>query len=491
MTIHKLFKISFFKNLGSTFTLTTVKSLLPIILIPKFINSWGDVVYAEWLFVMSVLGFISLFDFGLNNYGPNKIHYYRSSLKKSYTIVRDLIITLNFFLFVFCLLIFPLILICITYVIEFNSSLNLYLILLFFIIISNISGFFNSLFRVFNKQYIGNLFNIVYTILIFTGTYIALDKGKDAIFVACIMLVCSLVFVFLTIFVQYKYFRNSFKFVVNKKYFYLVFLKSIHFQFIKLSSLIKNNSPIILLQNFASPLLLITYSLHRTLSNALSQVVLLLNNALWQDITRNNAIKKNKLVQSVYLTQQLFVVVFGVTFSLILYIWYVPIMKLWLGSNPLLYTNKPILILFLIMNFIFVYWNSGSIFLVSVNRHEFLAKLSFKYSFFSFFVSFIGLIFFNLSGLLIGIILVEILYGILFIQKYILNSLNMDFSYIAKNIFLGIFLIIVQLFIVYLFDNKFFSTSLILIFTFLICFFTIRKLIYSDDVAQFLKEKNV
>ena len=411
MNIHKIFI--------SNTLLLVVKAIMPLVLTPIFLSTWGGATYSEWLIFLSYLAFLGLYDLGLSNYSITHIHLRKSKkirTAKIFNLLTSIHISLSFFiLVVFCIFIF------LVNQLTDNFSIHILIMLGLVTIFSVINGYINSISRIYNNQHHAVYISLIYNTINYLGIYILLKLQADQISVASWMLFS----VSLSIFAIYNFiirkYNLSFKYLFSIRVYKAYINRSIFYLLYKLTAILKVHFPIIIISAI-NPINIVIFTLHRAIVNIQTQILNLINNSILQDLTRSNALFSN--IVFIYL------LIFGITaisISVITHSIYEYIFPIWIGDGYENYFSRELMLLFLFHGLAHILWFSLSIFLVSKNDHELLSKKVLSYTFISNLLSIPGYFYFGLYGFMWSMIFLETILGQFWLQRFILHKLNINF----------------------------------------------------------------
>ena len=321
--IKKIIDLNIVKIISGNAFSSGINFFNSLILPPLFLRYMGVNDYSLWVYYLSLSSVFLFINFGLTTYVTNKLQHYYIVGNVLFGKVKNKLLT-GFFV----LNLLGLLLGFVCFLIPDKDSDLLSLMVLFFIS-TNIKGMISSLFRCYNKHHIGIYINNFYSCSILIVTYNILLNNSNQYFLISSMILLSFFIIIFQILLLMK--RYDFRFSVDfdLKYLYLTLLKSSKFLSFDISNYLKLQVPIILLQSLLNPISVILYTLHRTIANAQYQIVMILNNSLYQDIARNSSIKKEKEMAVVFLFQKKIILLISTLTSSLIFRWYIDIMAFW------------------------------------------------------------------------------------------------------------------------------------------------------------------
>jgi O-antigen/teichoic acid export membrane protein len=417
---------------SSAFIYQLTKSLLPIFVVPLFISTWGELEYSGWIQAMAFVSFLSLFSLGLNNFAINRcqIAFKRNAVFRYKLYHLSLSLIISIFLFSNFASLF--IILIASFFADFD---NLLLILIFgaYTASSILLSYISLLHRVFEKNHYSFYLSFFYTVILYAGIIMLLWLDFKSNLVALWMLFSINLFILIHFLIIFKKYHLGIKFSVRPKRFLPYINKSYKFIYFQAGDVFRINIPIVILSYLAQPIVLIGFTVNRTLSNLQSQLFILIHQTVIQKINSNFSMGEQD-----FSSRELYYFILSLSFPALLLIAfglfeaYLPIMQLWLGEAANSYSNVGIFILLSINSTIYSFWNLGTIFLVSTNNFETLSKFSFLHGLFFSFFCLLGMIFGDIYTFLVSGIICEIIIGAGLINYEIYRYLSISLYEAAK-----------------------------------------------------------
>lgn len=471
---------------SSAFIYQLTKSLLPIFVVPLFISSWGELEYSEWIQAMAIVSFISLLSLGLNNFSINRCQIaFKKNLaskNKLYYLSLSIILSIYFIsnaislIFAFSIYLF------------FDIA-NLILVIIFGAYTSSsiLLSYVSLLHRVFEKNHHSFYLSFFYTIFLYSGIIILLLANNNSLIVASWMLLSINIFILVHFFVLKKNYNLGIKYSFRLRRFLPYVNKSYKFIYFQAGDVFRINIPIIILSYFTQPLVLVGYTINRTLSNLQSQLFILVHQTVIQKINSNFS-----MGEAEFSSKQLYFFILSLSFPILLliafglYEIYFFILQIWLSDSAKDYADIKIFVLLSINSTIYSFWNLGTIFLVSTNNFERLAKLSFLHG--ALFSSFclLGMLFGDIYTFLIAGILCEIIFGAGLINYEIYRFLSISLNHAVKIIF---FMMIIgsSFFLITMLSNTFYSLICYLLLASCWIIFLLKQKVNQHIMKQIFK----
>ena len=441
----------FLKILKAKLVNSLIKSILPIFIVPFYLNIWGSENYADWIFYYNLCAIFTLLDLGFNQFSTTHLHL--SSSKNAATFqgligICNASYFLYFFLYIFLVLFFYFF--GIKFINEFNFSLFFFLGSWYFF--SLLNAYLIQMYRVFNEDHIGTYFAIFYNVILYGGTitflyFFSFDLIKVASLQLAIVNFSSITTFY---FLKRKYNEiNYFLFDIKKIKTNLI--KSSYYLLYKFSTYLSVNTPVILISIFNQANIL-SFTLNRTLANIQGQFINLAHNSLIQNITNNS--KNNNLTRSFFIFSMNIMFATSVMLSIITYLFFELILSLWLAYSQNfdinMITNHELIKLILIYTIIYNLWKSATIFLTSINKHENLSRIYIVYSSVLALIVFIAIFFGDIYIMLKSMILLELILLFYILKMVIQRTLGVSLLSLLRNMLLNLFPLAISILVIFL-----------------------------------------
>ena len=465
----------FYKILQAKLLHSLIKSILPIFLVPFYLNIWGSDSYAEWIYYYNLCAIFALLDLGFNQFSTTHLHLNKSENKSNFQRILGVCNAsyIVYFLLYVCLV--ALFYFFVNFFIEsFNFTLFFFLGSWYFF--SLLNAYLIQMYRVFNEDHVGTYFAIIYNILLYSGTAILLYAlSFDLIKVASFQLLIVNVSIISTfLFLKKKYKKINylfFNFKETKEFLY----KSLYYLLYKFSTFLSVNMPIILISIFSQANIL-AFTLNRTLANIQGQFINVAHSSLIQNITNNS--KNINLTKSFFIFSINFMFAVSSMMSLLTYLIYESILLIWLDySNNFdseLILNYELIKLLLIYSVIYNLWKSATVFVTAINKHESLAKLYFVYSIILILTIFVTLSLGDIYMMIKSMIVLEVILFFYIAKNVVKKVLGISVVSLFKNILLNMIPLTFSILLVSLLDLKMAFLSVLMVYG-LNIYYTIKK----------------
>ncbi len=402
------------KGLAANFLGRVINLCSRILLVPLFLKAWGVDVYGEWLLLSSITAYLSLTDFGgqlyiINRltqaYAQNDIPLFRKVLHTGMALFLILPF-MAFLAFITLVLLIPpesLLQISDT---EHTVVILVLAILAFQFVFAMPQGILLGIYRAVGLLPRGVMLNNLILFLQLAFVIGGLFLGGDMIWVACLQILPFLLVSLIAIFDLSERFPR-FK-IVSLKGFELAtgrtFIKpSLHFFSIQIAQTVSIQGTILVVGALFDPVKVVLFSTLRTISNAMRQLLGMVAQSAWPEMTRLDALQhpdKLKILFRVILRSTLA----GATiFTFVFHFFGGEIYHFWLG--PAVEYRQNLMDLFLLYILQFIFWSACGNLLMATNHHHTLSKILLFSSLFSIALAYIGGRYFGLAGVISGMII--------------------------------------------------------------------------------------
>tara|TARA_B100000902_G_C27322403_1_gene925636 strand:+ start:8317 stop:9750 length:1434 start_codon:yes stop_codon:yes gene_type:complete len=455
----------FFKILKAKLLNSLIKSILPIFIVPFYLNIWGSESYADWIFYYNLCAIFTLLDLGFNQFSATHLHL--SSSKNSTTFQR-LIGACNASYFIYFFLYICLVLFFyffgINFINDFNFSLFFFLGSWYFF--SLLNAYLIQMYRVFNEDHIGTYFAIFYNIFLYGGTIIFLYYFSfDLIKIASLQLAIVNFSTITTFYFLKKKYNKIYYLFFDLKEIKSNLIKSSYYLLYKFSTYLSVNMPIILISIFNQAYIL-SFTLNRTLANIQGQFINLAHNSLIQNITNNS--KNTNLTKSFFIFSMNIMFATSIMMGIITYLFYELLLSFWLeysqnfDINSII--NYELIKLILIYTIIYNLWKSATIFVTSINKHEQLSRIYMVYSIVLAITIFIAVFYGDIYSMLKSMILLESILLFYILKMVIQRVLGVSLLHLLKNMLLNLIPLTISILIMYLFNAQLAFILIILVY---------------------------
>ena len=338
---------------GASFLLQFINVIQPVLLVPLFLNNWGQDNYGRWIILTSLLTYFTLLDFGGQNYIGNLFSFALINGRQK-KFIKRLSESISFFLFIsliaLILLIFILILLN---NINFSEKIIIFLVSSSFII-SVPGGIYVTVYRasgLFARgAMIGSFFRtlqLIFSIIILYN-HCSILQYSILLFIFSILLPIFIICDSRNKIIACKQIEINFKNAKNG----IKFLKgSLRFWIISMSSLFNAQGILLIIGYFSSPALVVIYSTHKTIAGIINFIPMILQSSFWTDLNFLWSQKQFKKLKFIVLNSIFIVMIFSAIISTIIFLYSKIIFNLWISNKIIM--NPSLLLIFLLQNFLF------------------------------------------------------------------------------------------------------------------------------------------
>lgn len=413
MTLRKIL----LKNLlaGSLSKISTIG--IRFLQVPILLSALGAKEYGYWLIISSLPSWLTLANLGFGSVAGNDISMAISAGEnsKAFKVYSTTIALVSIIAFI-CSIIVIIIAPEIPWTKIMNISPSRQLEIVHSIILLSISIFISFLaeafgvrFRAAHKNHIGVLLSSMrpWVELLFLMFFIKLNKGFQ--FISLSIFLSTFIYLLLIWWFSRKLiFELSFSpQYVDKSIIKNIFKKGIAFQAFPLGNAMLFQGNLLVIQSVLGPIAVATFATARTLVRSINQVLELINQVIWPELSHLIGSKNYKKASQLHRTGVISAIVVSAMLVIILSLIGVPIYTLWTGKEISLSQN--LLILFLIPIPFNALWFTSSVVHAATNQHESLSKRYLLGAIISVTCCYFFSIFFGLGGAAVSTIVLDIL----------------------------------------------------------------------------------
>ena len=368
------------KNLLSNIISLVIRTGLVLFLIPFYISNLGKELYSDWIILYTLPAIFELTNFGVNQAVNNtfSISYNQKKLKSEKIITHGL-----YFTFSIGLIISSLIFILWEWigVFEFlniesvnqdDSKLIVYFLTLK-LFLDMIRGILSSYLFANNLNhytiYINTFQYILESVIIICLVFI----GKTLVLVSSVLLIPSLISCFVLLIINKKKFKYCFDFDFDFKYIKILLKPSYSFSLLSISEYTLNQGFLIVLKKYYLSESLIIFNSAKTLTNYIKQIQALISTSVFPVFNVYYGKNKFKELNSLYSKSRNITFIVTALICISFYIFGEFIWNLWL--DDLVYFDKTLFYIFLIVQLIGSIWIISSNLIISTNKHFVFSQL--------------------------------------------------------------------------------------------------------------------
>jgi len=434
-----------FRNFGANAYGQIVTIFIQLLSVPLFLYYWGVSLYGEWLILSAVPFYLSLSEMGFATVAANMmtIEFTQGNKKKVLEIYQSTWIFVCSVSFIVALIFYILI-----FYVPFNNILSINLIsgkdassillvLTVYVLLGLQQGVLNAAYRTIGKYAFATVFFhstrllewfSVVLVLVFSGSPFTV-----AIFMVLIRFI-ALVVAWLHLRLRYAWLRQG----VNQaklKTIRELFKPASAFMAFPLGLAFSMQGMILVVGATLGGASVAIFATYRTLVRVLVQMVTMLNQAFWPEMTSAYGARNTKLVAKLYRKSSF--ISFWVAFlgGLMLAIFGDQILKVWTHNEIGGY--QAMFFLMLLGSFLNVLWQPSWVLLMSINRHLDIAAYFIVFSVLGVVLSWFLMPMFGLNGAALALFIVEIPMLYLVNRKGV-EVIGISFSSYIKSIIFNV-----------------------------------------------------
>ncbi len=392
---------------------------IQLISIPLFLSQWGIELYGEWLILSSIPTYLALSDIGLPTTAGNAIAMltgseYDQKKLEIYQSTWVMVTSLSFIilcLFVLSIYYFKVYELTNIKTIPFETFYYTIILLLIHVVLCFQSGVLKIAYRAIKKNPFGDFLNYITRLLEWicaSGAVFFYSKGVFEV-AACFVIVR-----FFSNIIQWLILKiNKNKLLIGIKYFkfetVIELLKpSISTMMFPLGLAMTLQGMILIIGHILNPESVVLFNIYRTLTRITVQVITVINQSIWPEISYAFAEKKIDVVKKLTKNSQNLCLFFGSIMLFCLYFLNEIIIDFWLNKT-VLYNNN-LLNLLLLSTLIHIVWQPFWVAQMALNMHIIFSYLFVVISLMSAVSSYFLINEFDILGAGLSIVLTEIVF---------------------------------------------------------------------------------
>lgn len=432
-------------RIGASLLGQFIVAIQPILLVPLFLRAWGGEVYGQWCIFFAIVSYFSLLDFGCQNHVGNVLaedfirknrQNFQANLSNSVSLFL-FISGIGFILFLASLMValifFP------ELYFKKNQIAQGELVLIFLggnVLLTIPAGIYSTAYRAFGRvtrsTMIANALRII-QFSVFGG----------ALYLGCTPLIYAQLFFLFGVFGAIvnvvdlwfsfgEYVRIKIS-ISNAKKGLKFFKGASYFWFLALTSNINQQTPIIVLGLFSSPLAVSLYVTHKTISNCLNYVGAIFQAPLWPEFSKLLVNDEKKKV--FWLTLLCVRIVFFCTGILALLVWFIvpDIYSIWTAKKLVL--DPTLLSIFLVQSVLMSFWSTSSWSLLAGSRQNRLIHFGVLNALLTLILSIPLSIKYGVIGCAVASLIGDLIFGLYFFPAVVSRAMDCKVIYIFAQLF--------------------------------------------------------
>ncbi len=404
-------KENYFFHLYSSYFLTIVNIIIPILLTPYMVGKLGGEYYGLWVLLNSIIGY-----FGLSNLGMGTTLLKEVSQNENTTIINKYIsTTLGFFFLITIVVSFLFLILILNIDSLFLISKDMlditrvtFGIMYLIFIINFLFGVFNTLLFAKGMLHIQNFIGVARAILTAILIFFVLYKGYSIVEIALINLLMSIVFSAVILFFTIKYIDFS----ISYKYFDMAILKSMaspsaHYFLISIAVIVVFYSDNLIISSFIGLSAVAIYSIGYKLVSVAQSLLFKIVDILLPNIASLYGKGKYAEILALHnkvLSYSMLLAIPGYT---ILYFFGTYIIELWVGKEFTISDN--ILKVFVLFALIHTWVHVSAIFVAAMGIHKETSYMAIIEAVLNIVLSLVLLQYYGLLGIAMGTLFAHVL----------------------------------------------------------------------------------
>jgi len=407
----------FIKGISAFFVGQIFYFLLRILLPPLFLRAWGVNIYGEWLVLTSLVTYLSLVDLGSQLYIVNRLT--QAHAQNDIGLFRSLLHTGMTLFFILPLVVFLIFSTIITlspiqqwlhlHVISSTMAQGVLIALAFQFVFSLPQGLLTGVYRAIGKLPRGVMLCNIITLGQLVFTALALWLHASLFIVALVQTLPFLLVAFvaaLDLNIHHPEFH-----LFSLKYARLNLLKefifpSLNFLAIQLSQAFSIQGIVIIVGIALGSLQVVMFSTMRTIVYLIRQILSLVSNTAWPELTRLDAQRRNTDLYTLYTFILRTTMVASATIVILLHYSVSYLYRLWLHDKVPF--DQFLMDLFFLYGIQQMLYLCCANFLMSVNHHKALAKVYLFTSLISVIAAYVGGHYYGLTGVLVFLLITDL-----------------------------------------------------------------------------------
>lgn len=437
-------------GIGSSGMSQVISAAQAILLVPLFLYAWGAEGYGRWLVLTALVSYLTLLDFGGQNYIGNLLAIdYAQNKKEAFCekLSEGVSLFILISLFVFCLLI----------------------ILLFGLMNSSLPVFGRTL--LLNERWIILFLSSAFLLSIPSGIYVTAYRASGlfvrgtmlgnilrlinialyamALFIAVSPVIYSMVFFFVAVLSTIVVVWDSRRVISECSQIQVGFVEAkkglkhlrgaLEFWLLALGTGLNQQGVLLVLAIFASPATVALYVTHRTAAGVVGYVGSLVQAPLWPEMSFLWAQCRYEKLQKVLLTAIKIVMLVSGLAALAMWVLLPFVYPLWTGKQ--LQLSPSLFAIFLLQGVLAAGWATSSWGLLATNHHKMPARWSFGNATVTIVLSFLLAPKYGVFGVALATLLGDVLCGLAVYPKLTGDALGLNVLCIYKTMMIDVLML--------------------------------------------------
>jgi len=371
-------KAKLLRNLGANAYGQLITVAIQLASVPLFLYFWGIDLYGEWLILSAIPAYLSLSDIGFASVAANDMTMRMAKKDKVGTLevyqsiwifICGISIVVGSGLTVLIISI-PLNDIFSISNISIENTRNALVAMMLYVLIGLQIGVLSAAFRSVGRYAFGTMINNTVRLTEWLTSIVALTLGGSVFAIAMTMLAVrfiGLIIMWVILRRQEPWLNLGFQEASVQKI-YDLFKPAVAFMVFPLGLAFSLQGAVLLIGAMLGPVAVVIFSTYRTLTRLLVQMITMINQAVWPEISAAYGAEKMDLV--VQLHRRSSSVTFWIALVAISAIWFMGNWVISVWTNHAVEQNSVLLLLLLTVIFLNVLWQTSWVTLMATNMHQ-------------------------------------------------------------------------------------------------------------------------
>ncbi len=371
-------KLKLLRNLGANAYGQLITVAIQLVSVPLFLHYWGVELYGEWLVLSAIPAYLSMSDIGFASVAANDMTMRVAKDDKQgalevYQSIWIFICTVSLIVgCVLALLIYTApvnVIFSISYISTLHTQ-QLLIVLMLTVLFGLQNGVLSAAFRAVGRYAYGAVMGNTIRLFEWLASMTALVLGNSVLIVALAILtirLLGLLVMWIVLRKQAQWLSLGFKFASRKKIRELI-KPALAFMAFPLGLALSLQSMIIIIGITLGTSAVVIFSAYRTLTRLLVQIITMLNQAVWPEISTAYGAGKMELVTQIH--QKSSSITFWIALTTVTTIGFIGEWVIGIWTHHAFMPNHTLLILLLAVTFLNVSWQTSWVVLMATNQHN-------------------------------------------------------------------------------------------------------------------------
>lgn len=378
MTSESTLKSKLLRNLGANAYGQLITVAIQLLSVPLFLHYWGVALYGEWLILSAIPAYIALSDIGFASVAANDMTMRaaqgdRQGVLEVYQSIWIFICTVSTIIGVVLALlicVLPLNEIFLISHISVYHTKQLLIVLVLYVLVGLQGSVFSAAFRAVGRYAYGTILNNTIRFSEWIFAMIALIMGGGVLIVAVVTFAVRFFGLFILwalLYKQQRWLSLGIQAASVRKIRELL-KPAVAFMAFPLGLAISMQGMVLIIGMMQGSAAVVIFSSYRTLVRFLVQIITMLNQAIWPEISAAYGAGKIKLVAQLHRKGSFFT--FWIAITVITTLGLIGEWMIGIWTRHAFEQNHTLLMLLLATTFLNVLWQTSWVVLMATNKHE-------------------------------------------------------------------------------------------------------------------------